>query len=66
MEPCSMPAVFLQCMWSGTLQVGVEKITLNGRMRMTLKPLMDDMPIVAAIQVGSALACTQNKPCPIC
>lgn len=33
------------------MQVGVEKVTLNGRMRMTLKPLMDEMPIVAAIQV---------------
>lgn len=32
-------------------QVGVEKISLNGRVRMTLKPLMDEMPIVAAIQV---------------
>jgi len=33
------------------LQVGVEKVTLNGRVRMTLKPLMDEMPIVAAMQV---------------
>lgn len=31
--------------------MGVEKITLNGRVRMTMKPLMDEMPIVAAIQV---------------
>ena len=33
------------------LQVGVEKVTLNGRVRITLKPLMDEMPIVAAMQV---------------
>ena len=31
--------------------MGVEKVTLNGRVRMTLKPLMDEMPIVAAMQV---------------
>ena len=37
----------------GGVQVGVEKVTLNGRVRMTLKPLMDEMPIVAAIQVGT-------------
>ncbi|KAL3139207.1 hypothetical protein ABBQ32_005978 [Trebouxia sp. C0010 RCD-2024] len=34
------------------VKVGVEKITLNGRIRLTLKPLMDDIPIVAAIQVA--------------
>lgn len=33
------------------LQVGVEKITFSGRVRMTMKPLMDEMPIVAALQV---------------
>ena len=33
------------------MQVGVEKVTLNGRVRITLKPLMDEMPIVAAMQV---------------
>ena len=33
------------------VQVGVEKVTLNGRVRITLKPLMDEMPIVAAMQV---------------
>lgn len=32
----------------------MEKISLNGRVRMTLKPLMDEMPIVAAIQVWPA------------
>ena len=32
-------------------QVGVEKVTLNGRVRITLKPLVDEMPIVAAMQV---------------
>ena len=45
--------------WSGATsvfdwqcaQVGVEKVTLNGRVRITLKPLMDEMPIVAAMQV---------------
>ena len=31
--------------------MGVEKVTLNGRVRITLKPLMDEMPIVAAMQV---------------
>lgn len=30
----------------------MEKVTLNGRIRLTLKPLMDDMPIVAAIQAS--------------
>lgn len=34
------------------MQVGVEKLTLNGRIRLTLKPLMDEMPIVAAMQVS--------------
>lgn len=39
------------------MQVGVEKITLNGRFRITMKPLMDEMPIVAAMQVSpSSLA----------
>ena len=37
------------------VQVGVEKVTLNGRIRLTLKPLMDEMPIVAAIQVSPQL-----------
>ena len=40
---------------SSGVQVGVEKVTLNGRIRLTLKPLMDDMPIVAAIQVSQQL-----------
>ena len=47
------------------VQVGVDKITLNGRVRMTLKPLMDELPIVAAIQVrslGSALVVSQATP----
>lgn len=34
------------------VKVGVEKLTLNGRIRLTLKPLMDEMPIVAAMQVA--------------
>lgn len=34
------------------VKVGVEKVTLNGRVRITLKPLMDEMPIVAAMQVA--------------
>ena len=33
----------------------MEKVTLNGRVRLTLRPLMDDMPIVAAIQVSPYL-----------
>ena len=33
------------------VQVGVEKVTLSGRVRITMKPLMDEMPIVAAMQV---------------
>ena len=41
----------------GFSQVGVEKISLNGRVRMTLKPLMDEMPIVAAIQVCQLTTC---------
>lgn len=44
-------------MVSAGVQVGVEKVTLNGRIRLTLKPLMDDMPIVAAIQVSMPYSC---------
>lgn len=45
------------------VQVGVEKVTLNGRIRLTLKPLMDDMPIVAAIQVSPQLWLAYMVPC---
>lgn len=45
------------------VQVGVEKVTLNGRIRLTLKPLMDDMPIVAAIQVSPQLWLAHMVPC---
>ena len=47
----SKPHILEQASNAG-VQVGVEKVTLNGRVRLTLKPLMDDMPIVAAIQVS--------------
>lgn len=32
-------------------QVGTEKLILTGRLRIALKPLIDDLPVVAAIQV---------------
>ena len=32
------------------LQVGTEKLIVQGRVRLTLKPLMDELPIVGAIQ----------------
>lgn len=34
------------------VKVGVEKVTLSGRVRITMKPLMDELPIVAAMQIA--------------
>ena len=34
------------------MQVGTEKLILNGRVRIIMKPLMDELPIVGAIQVS--------------
>ena len=36
------------------LQVGVEDAHLQGRVRMTLRPLLKRVPVVGAIQVGAA------------
>ena len=47
------------------VQVGVEKVTLNGRIRLTLKPLMDEMPIVAATQVSPQLWLATMMRCKI-
>ena len=55
-DPMSGQCPFLSCTQRTAttcgVQVGVEKVTLNGRIRLTMKPLMGDMPIVAAIQVS--------------
>lgn len=34
------------------MQVGVEDITFKGRLRTTMIPLMFEMPVVGALQVG--------------
>ena len=36
------------------VQVGTEKLIVTGRIRISLKPLIDDLPVVAAIQVPLA------------
>ena len=33
------------------MQVGTEQLIVTGRVRIALKPLIDDLPVVAAIQV---------------
>ena len=38
------------------VQVGTEKLIVNGRVRLILKPLLDELPIVGAIQVSFSLS----------
>ena len=33
-------------------QVGTQKLIVTGRIRLSLKPLMDDLPIVGAVHVS--------------
>ncbi len=33
------------------MQVGVERVIMSGRVRLYLKPLLDSLPIVGAVQV---------------
>ena len=34
-------------------QIGVERVIVSGRVRVFLKPLLDSMPIIGAVQVCS-------------
>lgn len=45
------------------MQVGVSDISLKGRLRTTLIPLLFDMPVVGAVQVGTHTTCS---PCWYC
>ncbi len=40
----------LMCMWNKA-QVGVERVIVSGRVRVLLRPLMDTLPIIGAVQV---------------
>ena len=37
------------------LQAGVQKLIMNGRLRVSFKPLLNTVPIIAAIQVRACL-----------
>ena len=37
------------------LQAGVQKLIMNGRLRVSFKPLLNSVPIIAAIQVWACL-----------
>ena len=37
------------------LQAGVQKLIMNGRLRVSFKPLLNSVPIIAAIQVRPCL-----------
>ena len=46
------PAIIrMNLRWEGTPQVSVEDIIISGRIRVIMKPLLDRLPLVGALQV---------------
>lgn len=44
------------------LQCGVERLIFTGRLRVTLAPLLNELPIVAALQVRDSLSSIHQAP----
>lgn len=45
------------------LQAGVQKLIMNGRLRVSFKPLLNSVPIIAAIQVRACLLRAVYRTC---